>query len=857
MMSPRLPLHLLTHARRARRFRLPASAAVAACAVGIIVATAATPVASAAAPTPGETRLESRAWNPFFEQQRPVVANDARRVVVVFDDPSLGEWAAAGARALTAPQRTAWMRRARALQQRRLDALSAGGVQFSIEHRYLRVLNGASIVVHGSGAQLLGSMDGVDLVVPVRTIWPMATSAGAVDAGAAGAAAAAGAPNAEASTAGGVHVAVLDAGIEATHPGVAGHVDGAFDATRAEGRAAGGDVEADPHGTAVASAVLRGAGAAASDIHLDPVRVLAQRPTRDGIEALSGDSDDLLAGIEHAVDPDGNVATDDAADVALVASGTPFASFTDSPEDRATRGASDLGTLVVAAAGNDGASGDDAGTISSVAGSTSALAVGAVDLRGRTAAVDVRIHGGPIDETIDAAPLLTAGANRMPGGSLDVVVVDAPGADVVDYLDAELRSRVVGAVALVTARDGITIASQVRAAADAGAIAVLVAADHAGAAAGTIDVPGADIPAIGLDSSDAQALRGALADTNVAVSLASTTESNPAFGHVPGFSSSGPRLDGIGRPDVVAPGVGMLVAGAGASWHVQTGTSIAAAWAAGAAAAVSAAHPAWDAATVRAALIASATPLGSTGDRPDVQRQGAGLVDGDRASSAAWQVGSGRIDFGTIAPGATAHHDLGLLALGAAGADAPPRILLDDGGRANAVTPALSGDQLVLHVADDAAVRTVGGWLVLPELGIRVPWTATIGDAAAATVPLRASVTTDTIRPIAGPGAFASTLSLAIGGHDGDGALGIAAVQRLELRLVDAAGKDHGVVGGLDQALPGVYTFGLSGVGPDGSALKAGKWTLRVRYVPAADPSGEWRTGPDVALQVEAARHAR
>jgi hypothetical protein len=832
--------------------------------VGIVVATAATPIASAASGstdavvTAGETRLESRAWNPFFEQQRPVVANDARRVVVVFDDPSLGEWSAAGARALTGPQRTAWMRRARALQQRRLDALGTGGVQFSIEHRYLRVLNGASIVVHGSGAQLLRSMDGVALVVPVRTIWPMASSAGSVDAGAAGAAAAAGVPAAAGAGADdGVRVAVLDAGIDASHPGVAGHVDAAFDATVPLGRAARGAIEADPHGTGVASAVLRGAGAAARDIHLEPVRVLAQRPTRDGVEALSGDSDDLLAGLEHAVDPDGKVATNDAVDVALVASGTPFASFTDSPEDRAARGASDLGTLVVAAAGNDGASGDDAGTIGSVAGSTSALAVGAVDLRGTTPAVDVRFHGGPIDETIDAAPLLTAGSAHLPSGSLGVVVVNATGSEVVDYLDSELHSRVAGAVALVAARDGATVAAQVRAAADAGAVAVLVAADHAGAAAGTIDVPGADIPAIGISRSDARALRDALADNHIAVSLDGTSEANPAHGHVPGFSSSGPRLDGVGRPDVVAPGVGMLVAGAGASWHVQTGTSISAAWAAGAAAAVSAAHPAWDAATIRAALIASARPLGTTGDRPDVQRQGAGLVDADRAASVDWQLGSGRIDFGTVAPGATAHHDLDLTALGAAAADGTPKLLLDDGGRAASVTPTLSDGKLALDVADDAHAGTVGGWLVLPDQDIRVPWTATSGDAAAAKVPLRTSLTTATLRPSAGPGAFASTLSLAIGGHDGDGALGIAAVQQLEVRLVDASGKDHGVVGGLDQALPGVYTFGLTGIGPNGTALRAGAWTLRIRYVPAADPAGDWRPGPEVTLHVEAARRAK
>ena len=88
-------------------------------------------------------------------------------------------------------------------------------------------------------------------------------------------------------------------------------------------------------------------------------------------------------------------------------------------------------------------------------------------------------------------------------------------------------------------------------------------------------------------------------------------------------------------------------------------------------------------------------------------------------------------------------------------------------------------------------------------------------------------------------------------------ALGLAAVQRLEVRLIDARGKDRGAIGGLDHALPGIYTFGLTGVDADGARLKAGAWKLRVRYVPAADPDGAWRAGPESVVRVLAPRRAR
>ena len=81
------------------------------------------------------------------------------------------------------------------------------------------------------------------------------------------------------------------------------------------------------------------------------IRVAGYGPNR---QEIHGTTDTLLAGLERAVDPDGDGAVDDAVRVALVGVNAPYAAFADSAEAQAVRGAGKLGTLVVAPAGNEG-----------------------------------------------------------------------------------------------------------------------------------------------------------------------------------------------------------------------------------------------------------------------------------------------------------------------------------------------------------------------------------------------------------------------------------------------------------------------------------------------------------------------
>lgn len=176
------------------------------------------------------------------------------------------------------------------------------------------------------------------------------------------------------------------------------------------------------------------------------------------------------------------------------------------------------------------------------------------------------------------------------------------------------------------------------------------------------------------------------------------------------FSSRGPRLgDGMVKPEITAPGVGIVAARAAgtslgevvdASYTSMSGTSMATPHVAGAAALLAQKHPDWRADRLKAALVSSAT---NPQDAP-VWAQGAGRVDvpaalDQQVSSDAATISLGKVPAGS--PGRTAtitYHNTGkqavTLALDAqahdAGADGRPAAL--------SVTP----DQLTVPAGGNA-----------------------------------------------------------------------------------------------------------------------------------------------------------
>ena len=114
-----------------------------------------------------------------------------------------------------------------------------------------------------------------------------------------------------------------------------------------------------------------------------PIRVGGWQQDASGRFALFARTDQILAGLDRAVDPDGNGDAHDAARIALVPLAEPFGAFEDGPLARAAAGAAALDTLVVTPAGNDGPAGPAFGSLSGPGGAPAALTVAAADLRRR------------------------------------------------------------------------------------------------------------------------------------------------------------------------------------------------------------------------------------------------------------------------------------------------------------------------------------------------------------------------------------------------------------------------------------------------------------------------------------------
>ncbi len=167
-------------------------------------------------------------------------------------------------------------------------------------------------------------------------------------------------------------IGIIDTGIDYNHTALGGGYGPGFRVVGGYDFANNDDDPVDDfdHGTHVAGIIgakgndsLRGV---APDVKFLAVKVLD--------ESGRGHVSDIIAGIEFCLDPDNNIATDDAVDIINMSLGL---SSSDKVFDNAVDNASDAGVLCVVAAGNDGRSGY--GTIGSPATSVTSLTVGACD----------------------------------------------------------------------------------------------------------------------------------------------------------------------------------------------------------------------------------------------------------------------------------------------------------------------------------------------------------------------------------------------------------------------------------------------------------------------------------------------
>jgi hypothetical protein len=553
---------------------------------------------------------------PFDGRSPREPSGQGTRVIVSLPRPSLGEAGIAD----PADQRE-YVRSLEDESGALRSALGARGIRLSDVVTYTRTFNGFAATVRTDDLADLPSL-GVT-AQPVRRFYP-ATAEPAKVPGVL--------PPTAAAPLGGASVAVLDTGVDAKHPLLANRLDPGYDAVDRDDDPSpasdprGGRREAS--GTALAGILV------AAGERVLPIRIAGLQPATQGagLEDVAV-SDQLLAGLERAVDPDGDGATDDHVPVAVVGVNSPYAGFAESPEAHAVKGAADLGTLVVAPAGGEGAAAGPEGTIGSPATAPDALAVAALAAPQAVAHIDLEVGdagargaallsgfpppgrmttAGPVEAT-DPAQLLAKDARSLRGRLVIVRAGDQPVARAAAAAAAGAR-----AVLLADPRNRPLPAIPAgRVAAPVlgvtGKAAEDVLDEEEGATVEVGDVEAGSPPIARLP---APAAGGAGNSGGGAESAGAAAESLSATTLSP-FSSRGPAAAGGVKPDVAAPGAA-LTAIPGNGGAVVGGTGVAAARAAIEAARLGRDRPNASPRELRAALIAGAEP------DPQLPARGAG-----------------------------------------------------------------------------------------------------------------------------------------------------------------------------------------------------------------------------------------
>ena len=115
---------------------------------------------------------------------------------------------------------------------------------------------------------------------------------------------------------------------------------------------------------------------------IERIRVAGSQALESGRFQVFGTTDQLLAGLERVVDRDEDGDSSDAVPVAVTGLSAPYSGFESSAIAEAVDGAAQLGTLVVAAAGNGGDPDGPFGSIGAPGAAARALTVGALDSSG-------------------------------------------------------------------------------------------------------------------------------------------------------------------------------------------------------------------------------------------------------------------------------------------------------------------------------------------------------------------------------------------------------------------------------------------------------------------------------------------
>ena len=791
--------------------------------------------------------LDAAAWNGLVGSERPEVAV-GERVIVVLHGPSLAQRVARAGGLASGVRQRRWTSTALAAQQQLIAELAFQGVRVRPDFTYTRVLAGFSAVLDARAVALLERRDDVEGVYAVRIAYPAAEDTpllepdeeqpGRYDADV-------GLPGYGGR---GVTIALLDTGLDRFHPALRGRVGEGFDVVAKDESAF---VEAPPdrpadlerHGTQLASILVGAGGPGRPDgiaprASLLPIRVGGWQPGAAGGFAVYARSDQLIAGLERAVDPNADGDAQDAARIAVLGLAEPFAAFPDSPTARAVTGAFALDTLVVVPAGNDGPAGARYGRVSGPGGAPAALTVGAADLRPETRSVRVTLRAGL--EVQFAGTVSLAGPDA-PEKTLSLSIA-APrtqigplGLTLEHFFDRRGFSSVAGRAALVPAGESPEAAAQ--AAVRAGAAAVVLYGARLPSEALALPA-GGGVPVVSVPSDAAVGALDAMrrgAEATIAIGAAGV-EPNRDASRVAVFSSQGLAFDGRVKPDLVAPGVSLLAAEPGenengtARYGIVSGSSAAAALVAGSAALLAQARTELDALALKGLLVGSAQPLAGESTRA----QGAGIVDLGAAAAMELAASPTTLAFGGRA-GTSSRRLLLVRNVSTRAVDirvvARPlrasrtRLRLLPGRSARVWITARAGNSESGPAEGAVELMTAGG------VTTRVPWVA-VDRPLEPNLLGSIVLEPDRFRPSdSAPAVLAFRAGSILRSEEGDET---QPVSRLELELWRESGARLGLLAQLRNLLPGQFLYGLTGRGPGGKKLRPGRYVLRL----AAYPTG-------------------
>ena len=811
---------------------------------------------------------KASSWRGLVGGAHPKVAVGQRQLVVL-RTPSLAQRVAANGGVATQGAERRWTRLALLAQRQLLSAVSARGIRPRVEFSFTRVLNAFSAPLDAQAVAVLERRPEVVGVYPVRVAYPASVSSellgemGLVHSG--GHLPAVSLPDYDGR---GVTIALLDTGVDRAQPYLRGRVLHGIDIVNQRDDA---PAVADPadssrvehHGTELAGILVGAGGPAgitgvASGASVLPIRIAGWQRDLKGGWAVYSRTDQLIQGLERAVDPNLDGDAHDAARIALIGVAASYGAFADSPEARAIRGALRLDTLVVAPVGNDGPAGPAYGSVSSPGGASYALTVGAADLRSQAEEVPAAVRVG-LDLLLDR-PLPLAGAlvaSRPMELELTAPRAAAEGASgpqLAQFFDGQGASLVAGRAALVHGGQDPQLATQY--AARAGAAAVVLYGTELPAGGLGLD-ESVGVPVLSLPSRVGRLAAAAVRrHKRPAISIGVPRLAlNGTSGEVAPFSSRGLAFDGRVKPDLIAPGVAVATSEPGSNEdgtpRVGTinGSSAAAAVVAGAAAVLAQARPALGGLDLRSLLVGTARSLSS---ETSVTAQGAGLLDLGAASAAEVAVDPVTLAFGraegdgwqaaeelTLRNVSTRRLLVRIHAPGQGGLviDSKPKwVRLKPGGHAS----------VQLRVRLNGAPATGGsaeGTVLLIARGagpLKVPWAITFGSSST-TLISEIGLSDSAFKP---SDTTPAVLSLRAGSLlETPAGAQVQPLARLDVELW--RGRERlGLLARLRDLLPGRVTLGLTGRDPDGTRLQPGAYRIRLLARPTSGAALTRKTIP-------------